>query len=343
MEKMYITATIFITLSLNIIFAASSLEQDTKNMITGAVEQNIKTVAFADFINVTTKKPVQEGDILISQLTSIILADKKLQIVERDRLDKVLIENKISLSDYVDQKMSTKIGKIVGAEGLIYGSAIQKDKTIIFTIKLVKVSNGLIAHSFTYSNDGKFQTAGNYQPKGDIMKKYAADDFERKQDSDNKKYTRDDRKPYRAPIMDEQRRQYIIFVLDKFRMANAPLFHKFIRINLHKIQMLRKARQNQKRPPKMEILKYYRDQKQILEAFSKQNPYTARPVIDLVKSVQGNSEHFVRIYIEQKRKKYPGNDKQNKRKIEHKKRNIRTRGRSRGSRSRYGRRKIRRR
>ncbi len=78
--------------------------------------------------------PMESGfaDILQANLGAL----KDVRLVERERLYEVLKEQKLSLSGLVDSATAIKVGKLLGAERLIYGSFVQLNGTLHLNVRL---------------------------------------------------------------------------------------------------------------------------------------------------------------------------------------------------------------
>ena len=84
------------------------------------------------------------AQMLISGLTPV--ADN-CRIVERDRLEEILKELKLSKSGKVDAKTAAKVGKLVGARYIVMGSFFDLFGTLRIDAKLVEVETGVILGS----------------------------------------------------------------------------------------------------------------------------------------------------------------------------------------------------
>jgi hypothetical protein len=67
---------------------------------------------------------------------------KKYSIVERNALDKVLKELKISHSDIIDEKTATQIGKLSGAEYILISALILEKDTYYLSMRIISVKTG---------------------------------------------------------------------------------------------------------------------------------------------------------------------------------------------------------
>lgn len=82
---------------------------------------NNKKVAVGKFKNDTTGLSAK----VESNIASYKLEGKKyFQVVNRKDIDKILEEQKLQSSDFIDEKTTTRIGKIIGAQAIINGEVI---------------------------------------------------------------------------------------------------------------------------------------------------------------------------------------------------------------------------
>jgi TolB-like protein len=83
------------------------------------------------------------ADMLISDLSDL----PGIKIVERESLEKLLQEQALSLSGLTKDGPSDKIGQLLQADNLIYGSYITSDDEIRVDIKLSEVMSGKIVYT----------------------------------------------------------------------------------------------------------------------------------------------------------------------------------------------------
>lgn len=82
---------------------------------------------------------------IVSQALITNLVKRKLFIVlEREKIDKVLQEQALSLSGVVKEEEGTKLGELLGADALIFGSVSKIDKLIKIDCRFVNVEFGII-------------------------------------------------------------------------------------------------------------------------------------------------------------------------------------------------------
>jgi TolB-like protein len=107
-----------------------------------------RTIAIAYFDNNTgdaTLDPLRKGlaDMLITDLASI----GSLQIVEREKLNQVLSELKLSKSKFIDPRTAQKLGKGLAAEYIMTGSYVVRGDSMRVDVRVVEVKTGRIAAS----------------------------------------------------------------------------------------------------------------------------------------------------------------------------------------------------
>jgi len=106
------------------------------------------TIAVLDFennsfLNPEEYNPLSRGlaEIMITELGQI----KTIHMVEREKLRSILDELKLSQSGLVSQESSIKVGKLLGAQHLVFGGYIVTlNKKIRIDVRIVEVETGLV-------------------------------------------------------------------------------------------------------------------------------------------------------------------------------------------------------
>ena len=91
-----------------------------------------ETSAFLDYIN-------EAG---ASQLTK--LASSKYTIVERNKLDVILREQELALSDLVEPNQAIQVGKILATDYLVTGSVIPASESVVIFSRIINVETAVI-------------------------------------------------------------------------------------------------------------------------------------------------------------------------------------------------------
>ncbi|MBA7566199.1 hypothetical protein ES708_07887 [subsurface metagenome] len=77
-----------------------------------------------------------------SQLTR--LAGSKYTIVERNKLDAILREQELALSDLVEPNQAIRVGKILAANYLVTGSVIPASESVVIFSRIINVETAVI-------------------------------------------------------------------------------------------------------------------------------------------------------------------------------------------------------
>ena len=115
-------------------------------------ESNVKTIAIMEFDNYSVGKYQQELGLLSKGLADFFQHDfakiSALRVVERDKIDFVLKELELQKSGMVDAATAVKVGKILGAQIMVFGSITQlDDKNTRMIVRAVKTETSEIIAS----------------------------------------------------------------------------------------------------------------------------------------------------------------------------------------------------
>ncbi|MFZ4621330.1 MAG: FlgO family outer membrane protein, partial [Bacteroidota bacterium] len=90
---------------------------------------------------------------MINQLVSL----RRFKVIERSAMDKIVSEQKIQASGFVDDKSAVKLGKIAGADALVIGTISVLDGKVKVSARLVDVETAetIIAEDATSDNTGQ--------------------------------------------------------------------------------------------------------------------------------------------------------------------------------------------
>ncbi len=112
----------------------------------------VKTIAIMEFDNYSVGKYQQELGLLSKGLADFFEHDfskiSALKVVERDKIDFVLKELEMQKSGMVDAAAAVKVGKILGAQIMVFGSITQMDdKNTRMIVRAVKIETSEILAS----------------------------------------------------------------------------------------------------------------------------------------------------------------------------------------------------
>lgn len=102
-------------------------------------------IAIVDFEVTADLEFENPGKAIARMMINPLKETGKFRLFERVLLRKILDEQILSTSDYVDdKKRASKVGKIFGVKGLITGSVVRWGDSIIVVVQLLDVSTGEI-------------------------------------------------------------------------------------------------------------------------------------------------------------------------------------------------------
>jgi TolB-like protein len=109
-------------------------------------------VAVFDFEIKDTMLKSYEGKIA-SLLTSFISNENNINVVEREKIDKLIEEMESGKSGLINQNNVAQIGKIAGANAIITGKVFVLDDEIIITSKLISIETAIVYSSVVRGNN----------------------------------------------------------------------------------------------------------------------------------------------------------------------------------------------
>jgi tetratricopeptide (TPR) repeat protein len=90
-----------------------------------------------------------EDEFFIVRLNSLLQENGRVQVLERDLLDKLLEELKLSATDLVDQKKALEVGKLLAARIIATGSILRSGKDLQTSIRLTETETTLLKAAVT--------------------------------------------------------------------------------------------------------------------------------------------------------------------------------------------------
>jgi hypothetical protein len=106
----------------------------------------------------TKSDPSPHGDTVYDHLFNAFVNQRRFDLVERQQLDAILRELKLSQTDLVDPATAARIGKIVAAEGLLIGSVTATPQALEVFVRFVDVETSVVlAAEDVYAEDLTFR------------------------------------------------------------------------------------------------------------------------------------------------------------------------------------------
>lgn len=100
-------------------------------------------------------EPSTLGDVIYEKLIDSFIEQRRFKIVERQRLDAVLQEQRLAASDLTDPNQAVKLGKIIAAHAILAGSIIETPDAVEVIGRLIDVESSAILVSNDVYDQGK--------------------------------------------------------------------------------------------------------------------------------------------------------------------------------------------
>ncbi len=84
------------------------------------------------------------GRFISEKLIIKLFETKKFNIIERNKLNKILEEQKFQVSDLVDEESAKRIGKIIGVDAIVIGTVTDLGEQIDINARLLSIETGSV-------------------------------------------------------------------------------------------------------------------------------------------------------------------------------------------------------
>lgn len=161
----------------------NELKEDISNEL---VENGQKRVAIADFVDLNGQSS-DFGKYLAEELITRFFKEKsRFKVVERQRLDKVIAEQKLSLTGLIDPKLAQTIGKILGVQSIVVGTISDIGRNFKINARIIDAGTGEVfaASSATVAKDEEVCSLINCTSSPNTRKPDMPSTRERKKDKD---------------------------------------------------------------------------------------------------------------------------------------------------------------
>lgn len=135
--------------------------------IAQTVAADVPTIAVLDLENGGSIGPDAQdlsdlGKGLGMMLTTEMMKNPRVQMVERDQIRALLDEQKLSLSGMADPATAIQVGKLVGAKYMIFGSYADVYSRLRIDVRIVEVETGVLrrAQEVTDDREKLFESVG---------------------------------------------------------------------------------------------------------------------------------------------------------------------------------------
>ncbi len=140
-DKQVLTAWIK-TLSVDVKISLSSQLEKLTNQIIGSLDQNKKNkIAIMEFIDI-------QGDVsslgkyISEELTTRLYLTGEFEVVERQLLDKIIEEQKISISGLIDESSAVELGRVLGVDAIASGTIADLGTSVKINARLISAETG---------------------------------------------------------------------------------------------------------------------------------------------------------------------------------------------------------
>jgi TolB-like protein len=118
----------------------SELSQKISNGLTENQKRTIAVVEFADLRGNVT----DFGRFIAEELITHLYETKKFKVIERQLLNKVITEQKLSLTGMIDQMSAQKLGKLLGVDAIASGTVTDLGDSLRVNARLIDTSTAEI-------------------------------------------------------------------------------------------------------------------------------------------------------------------------------------------------------
>ena len=107
-----------------------------------------RRIAVLDFRNTSQHKELSwlsqaVAETLVTKLAGVV----SIHVIERGQLDKVIKEQRLSLTDLFDPSKAAKVGRLAGAQVVVIGGYVVFGKDLMFNLRFVDTETGVVQHT----------------------------------------------------------------------------------------------------------------------------------------------------------------------------------------------------
>ncbi len=113
----------------------------SKQISDGLTENQKRTIAVVEFVDL--KGNVTDfGRFLAEELITRLYQTKKFKVIERQLLNKIVTEQKLSLTGMIDQTSAQKLGRLLGVDAIATGTVTDLGKSLRVNARLINTGTG---------------------------------------------------------------------------------------------------------------------------------------------------------------------------------------------------------
>ncbi|HVQ39628.1 MAG TPA: FlgO family outer membrane protein, partial [Pyrinomonadaceae bacterium] len=115
----------------------------SKQISDGLTENQKRTIAVVEFVDLRGNV-TDFGRFMAEELITRLYQTKKFKVIERQLLNKVISEQKLSLTGMIDQTSAQKLGKLLGVDAIASGTVTDLGKSLRVNARLINTATGEI-------------------------------------------------------------------------------------------------------------------------------------------------------------------------------------------------------
>lgn len=127
------------------VHAQSTLDQRltelSKQISDGLTENQKQTIAVVEFVDLEGRV-TNFGRFVAEELITRLYQTKKFKVIERQLLNKIVAEQRLSLGGMIDQTSAQKLGKLLGVDAIASGTVTDLGKTLRVNARLISTGTG---------------------------------------------------------------------------------------------------------------------------------------------------------------------------------------------------------
>lgn len=113
----------------------------SKQISDGLTENQKQTIAVIEFVDLEGRT-TNFGRFVAEELITRLYQTKKFKVIERQLLNKVVAEQKLSVTGMIDQTSAQKLGKLLGVDAIASGTVTDLGKTLRINARLISTGTG---------------------------------------------------------------------------------------------------------------------------------------------------------------------------------------------------------
>ncbi len=121
----------------------NSLSELTTQIINSITEDGKKKIAVIEFSDLEGNV-TQFGKYLAEELITRLFRTKKFEVVERQLLNKIISEQKLSISGMIDENSAKELGRILGVDAIVSGTITDLGTSLKVNARIISTETGKV-------------------------------------------------------------------------------------------------------------------------------------------------------------------------------------------------------